>query len=329
MLRVIIEKRWYKTAIFKDIDSKWGQIMGVFDKLFKKKEETTQQEVLKQNLEEKVRPGAVFIMQLLFEEPCEMPEKDFMKSVMENHLGEVDNFSYDEKMSAFAVKKYIAEFKDAKGFPQVMIMGCNEFDASQIGVMERSQMWDCEESEQILSSCKYQVFATDMLAATLHYKERAELDMNFLEALVEMYPQCKAVYFQNSGKLFTAEAIRKHNIPQESRFLHFAVNVRFFRIQNTEDMMVDSLGMHTLFLPDLQYHFHGMNQDWVVNHAYNVLSYIFDNENPIESGDPIDGIVDGAISRELMWKCNYEMALIQPIREVIDIHMGEYASGKR
>lgn len=225
------------------------------------------------------------MMQLLFEEPCEMPEKEYMNSVMQKHLGDIENFSYDDKMAAFAVEKYIAEFKDAKGHPQVMVMGCNEFDESQIGVMERNQMWDCEESEQILSSCKYQVLATDMLSATLHYKERAEMDMNFLEALIEMFPQCKAVYFQNSGKFFTAEAIRMHNFPQESRFLHFAVNVGFFRIQN--------------------------------------------NENPIESGDPIDGIVDGKISRELMWKCNYEMALIQPVREVIDINMGQYASGKR
>ncbi len=297
--------------------------MGIFDKFSKKKE------VLQQDLSEQAHPGAVFVMQLLFEEPCEMPDKERMNAVMVKHLGEVDNFAYDEKLAGFAVKKYVAEFQDAKLPPQVMIMGCNEFDASKIGVMERSQMWDCGESEEILESCKYQVFATDMMAAVLHYKERAELDMDFLEALVELYPQCKAVYFQNSGKMFTAEAIRKHEIPRESRFIYFAVNVRFFNIQGTDDMMVDSLGMQTLFLPDLQYHFHGFNHNWVINHAYNVLSYIFDNENPIESGDPIDGVVDGRMSREDMWKCQYEAALIQPIREVIDICMNEYAAGKR
>ncbi|MBQ7919477.1 MAG: DUF4261 domain-containing protein [Lachnospiraceae bacterium] len=297
--------------------------MSIFGKVFKKKE------VLEQNLEEKARPGAVFVMQLLFEEPCDMPEREQMNSVMEKHLGEIDNFSYDEKMAGFAVKKYLAEFKDAKVPPQLMITACNEFDASKIGVMERSQMWDCAESEQILDSCKYQVFATDMMAAALHYKERAELDMDFLEALIELYPTCKAVYFNNSGKLFTAEMVREHKIPRESRFIYFAVNVRFFNIQGTEDMLVDSLGMNTLFLPDLQYHFHGMNQNWVVNHAYNVLSYIFDNENPIKSGDPIDGVVDGRMSREVMWRCQYENSLIQPVREVIDIYMNEYASGGR
>lgn len=297
--------------------------MGLLDKVFKKKKAS------QKKLDDKVVPGAVFFMQLLFDEPCKIPEKEFMDSVMKKHLGEVENFAYDGQMAAFAAHKYLAEFTDAKVPPQLMIMGGNEFDASKIGVMERSNMWNCEESEQILESCKYQVFASDMMAAALHYKERAELDMDFLEALVEMYPQCKAVYFPNSGKLFTADAIREHDIPRESRFIYFAVNVRFFNIEGTEDMMVDSLGMSTLFLPDVQYHFHGMDQNWVIEHAYDTLSYIYDNENPIKDGEPIDGIVDGALSRDVMWKCQYELAIIEPEREVLDIYMNEYAAGGR
>jgi len=94
-------------------------------------------------------------------------------------------------------------------------------------------------------------------------------------------------------------------------------------------MLVDSLGMSTLFLPDLQYHFHGMDPDSVINHAYNVLSYIYANENPIKSHDHIDGIKDGRISQDVQWNVQYENSLIQPIREVLDVNMGEYASGIR
>ena len=94
-------------------------------------------------------------------------------------------------------------------------------------------------------------------------------------------------------------------------------------------MIVDTLGMSTLYLPDLQYHFHGINPNVVVNHAYNVLSYIFDNDCPIQSGETIDGIRNGEICREIQWKCQFENSLIQPVREVIDICMNEFASGKR
>ena len=58
-------------------------------------------------------------------------------------------------------------------------------------------------------------------------------------------------------------------------------------------------------------------------------SYILEHDNPIGDGETIDGIENGRMSREIQWKCQYEDALIQPPRGVVDIHMGDYASGKR
>ena len=83
--------------------------------------------------------------------------------------------------------------------------------------------------------------------------ERANLDADFLEALAELYPTCEAFYFQNCGKLFLAEDVRSHQIEGPDRFIRFGVNVRFFNIEGTEDMLIDTVGMSTLFLPDLQY----------------------------------------------------------------------------
>ena len=130
-------------------------------------------------------------------------------------------------------------------------------------------------------------------------------------------------------KLFLAEDVRSHQIEGPDRFIRFGVNVRFFNIEGTEDMLIDTVGMSTLFLPDLQYHFHGMDPNWVVNHAYNVASYILEHDNPIQDGETIDGVADGQMSREIQWKCQYEDALIQPPRGVLDINMGKYASGGR
>ena len=73
-------------------------------------------------------------------------------------------------------------------------------------------------------------------------------------------------------------------------------------------MLIDTVGMSTLFLPDLQYHFHGMDPNWVVNHAYNAASYILEHDNPIEDGETIDGVADGQMCREIQWKCQYEDA---------------------
>ena len=40
-------------------------------------------------------------------------------------------------------------------------------------------------------------------------------------------------------------------------------------------------------------------------------------------------IKDGDMDRSIQWKCQYEDALIQPKRPVLDINTGEYAAGNR
>ncbi|MEL3912081.1 hypothetical protein [Treponema pedis] len=88
------------------------------------------------------------------------------------------------------------------------------FNGSGIDEFKKMQMWDCpeEKKETILSECKYQVIGTDMFAAAFPALERAELDMNFLEALLELFPECDAVYFHNSGKLYLRCRNYRNNI---------------------------------------------------------------------------------------------------------------------
>ena len=271
----------------------------------------------------------IFFMQLLMKEKCPMPEKAVMQEVLEKHLGAIESLRLSEKNAGFAAKNYSAEFEGKNVNPMLMISDCCDSNNEKIDDFTRSQMWDCPEHEKILSECGYQVVANDVLGDALNTADRAEMLMNFLEALIELYPTCEAVYFHNSGKLFTAEQIRSHDISGGSRFIYFAVNVRFFNIQGTDDMMIDTLGMDIVGLPNLQYHFHDFDPNDVVNHAYNMLSYIFENNCPIKSGDTIDGMQNGQMSMDVQWKCHFEDSLIQPSRPVIDICMNEFASGQR
>lgn len=302
--------------------------MGFLDK-FKKKEKVLQQDTSRRDN----HPGMAFMIHLLMDEMCEMPDKEHMNEVMNRHLGETECFSYDENGAGFAAKKYTANFENGKkqAPPMLMIMGCVEIKKPIMDEVAESQLWDCPDGDEIMKSCKYQVIATDMLGAGLDYKDRAEMLVDYIEALVELFPTCRAVVFETSKKMFTKEAIINCSVPKKSRFIYYAVNVRFFNIQGTDDSIVDSVGMSTLFLPDVQYHFHGVDPDAVVNHAYNVLTYIFDfdEENPLKAGDTVDGIANGQMSRDVQWKVQYEESLIQPIREVVDVNMGEFASGSR
>lgn len=288
-------------------------------------------EVFQQDLKGKSpRPGGPFLIQLLFREPVTMPDKERMIAVMGRHVGRVECYSHDKKSAGFSTMEHLGEFKEGKVPVQLIVTACESFQGKGFDPFLTSQMWDCmEERDRILEQCQYQVIGGDMLAASLPALERAQLDMDFLEALAELYPTCEGFYFQNCGKLFSGEQVRSHGLQGSDRFIRFGVNARFFNIQDTEDMIVDTVGMSTLFLPDLQYHFHDMDPNWVVGHAYNLASYILENDNPIQSGETVDGIAGGRMSQQVQWLCQYEDALVQPPRGVLDVNMGEYASGGR
>ena len=59
------------------------------------------------------------------------------------------------------------------------------------------------------------------------------------------------------------------------------------------------------------------------------LYYIFEHDNPIDDGQTIAGLENGDMNPDIKWAVQYEDSLIQPVRTVIDINMGEYASGTR
>ncbi len=121
-------------------------------------------QVFQQNLNDKKgpQPGGPYLIQMLFKEPVEMPDKDTMTAVMEKHIGSAECFCYDDKMAGFAALDHIAEFQDGKCPVQLMVMKCDRFKGKGFDAFLLSQMWDCQEDrERIFRECRYQVVATD------------------------------------------------------------------------------------------------------------------------------------------------------------------------
>lgn len=303
--------------------------MGLFSREKPKAAQPQSQE--EPELDPIVRPDGVFMIKLLMEEACPMPEAEEMERVLSAHLGKIEPFGTRDHTASYAAWDYPAQFKDASVPVQLAIHACEPFQAEDIDEMQRSQMWACmEQRDSILSQCRHAVLAHDMLGGGLPMQSRANLLMDFLEALVELYPGCQAVYCINSGKLILAETVRQHSAEGLERYIQYIVNARFFNISGTQDdHVVDTLGLSLLYIEDLQYHFHGMDPNWVVGHAYSLASYLLHGEKPMEDGDSIDGITQGRLDPEVRWPCRYEEALIQPKRPVLDVEMGEYAAGRR
>lgn len=278
-----------------------------------------------------IRPGGVYMVRLLMKEPCTRPAPDRLGEVLTRRLGRVElpDPKPEQRFFSLAALDRTAKFKDASGPALFSVMDCEPFDAGKsIDEMHRAQLWDVgPKRDEILSGCRWAVTAFDTMGGGLDPIERADLLMDFLEALLELYPSCEAVYCINTGKLLFAGTIRSGAVQGLDRYIKYTVNARFFNISGTNSHVVDTLGLSLLFIEDLQYYFHDMDPNWVVGHAYNAAAYILQNGRPIKEGDTIDGITDGRLDQSIQWPCHFRDALIRPARAVLDIHMNEYASG--
>ncbi len=285
----------------------------------------TTENTLKQDLTGEAKHSGVYVMRLLFREKCEMPPLAAIVEKMNEQFGEIDIVSEKPSAMMFALRAHTVAYAGAKQVPsQLLMTGCTEITEPIGDAVARTQFWECPNGVELLDSCKYQVMISDFLAAGLPALERAGILAGWMAMSLELFPTCTCVYIDASCKLLTADSARNNPYNDARRFIWFGVNARFFNIQNTNDRLVDTLGLYALGLPDVQYHFHDLDPNHVVHHAYNMAIYQFENNAPIKSGETV-----GGIEPEDKWGCQYERSLIQPIRDVLDIETGKFASGNR
>ena len=200
------------------------------------------------------------------------------------------------------------------------------FDHTTVSDFVRGQMWNVKDANGLLSRCTHAVRLADDNALRMEYKQRGKMLTQLVEAGLAMYPDCVAVFVPASGRLVTAEQVRENPARGGDRFLYLCVNTRLFSISGaSSDMMIDTVGLYLLGLPDVQYHFHTLNPNKVMKHAYSVASLLYAVGAVMKSGETIDGMDDYGVTKEIRWPFQYEHALIEPPRTVMAITPGEYA----
>lgn len=285
--------------------------------------------VLQQNLDEKSEFQRLFQMYLLFEEQVERPNAEVIRTALEARCGKTDTVSAADALSSFAIEAYKVTYQDGEMPAQVMMADVTPFQSDTITDLERTQFWTMPDAEDVLQRCRYKLMISDFMAAGLDYKSRCDLLADWLETAVSLFPSCCAIWIPSSGKLLHTAEIIDNPYEGAARFLQFGLNIRFFTIHGTDDSLIDSLGLFALGLPDVQYHFHTLDPNDVSRHAFSVAAYLFEAEVPVRDGETIAGLLDGEMAPDVHWPCRFEMALIQPAREVMDICPGEYAAGER
>ena len=284
---------------------------------------------LNKNLHHKNNDKAVFshvyFYKLLFEDKPVLPNIELVKQKIRKFYDNIDVVSEDKGIYSIAINDLKVKYEDDKEIPaQILMPSALEFDYTSISDYYYSQMWDIKEPKELIKNCNYEIMLSDFLAAGLDYKDRTSLLNNWLYSALKLFDNCIAVYNEQSGKLLLPEQILNNNYPKDFRFLFSGLNIRLFNIENSNDVIVDTLGMYAIGLPDIQYHFHDLNVNDVISHALNIAAYIFDKGDIIKSGDTIQSIFEN-----VQWKCQYENSLLKPHREILDINMLEYAPVSR
>ncbi|MDX1582871.1 MAG: DUF4261 domain-containing protein [Thermoanaerobaculia bacterium] len=193
------------------------------------------------------------------------------------------------------------------------------------------QSWSWAGAEDALNRCGSSWLVADRRATRLPFRERLELFQTVLGAAVRVMNP-RALHWSPTEQLVDPTGLTHAIAAEGSATLFGAINIRLFRIDEYEDgepletpeMIMDTLGLSALGLDDLQVHFRNLEPQDVGHFLYNAAHFIFEKGAVIKGGDTLRG-TDGH-----PWKCEYENALVEPDRVVIDFNPGEeYAGGNR
>jgi hypothetical protein len=124
---------------------------------------------------------------------------------------------------------------------------------------------------------------------------------------------CVAVWWAPAERLVEPSALAA--AAREGDPLRVAVQVRLFHVETGPEgeLVMDTVGLEPLGLPDAQCHFIGLDPAAVAALLEETAHYLYAEGDVIADGDTVAGTDGGT------WSCRREMALVAPNRDVIDI----------
>jgi hypothetical protein len=292
----------------------------------KQQEDKEREEALEARKEE-IKNGfmPVYNVQLLYSKEPKLKVNNIINRI-KKYCGEIDLITGDgnKEMIGIAFKEHCVTYKDNQQVPSqgIITQGSFELDLDKMeGSLQQS--WSFREAEQVVKAAKYQIIITDLMAGGLEYKERLNLFQGMVRAVLDE-TDCIAISWNPSNQFIEP---KKYLNCIADDLLNAAINVRFYNISNGDngEMLMDTVGLAALGIPDLQCHFYNLDPDSIASMLYNTAYYIYEKGDVIEDGHTVQGI-----KPEDKWKCQHEMSLVSPERIVLDINPGKgFAAGNR
>lgn len=176
------------------------------------------------------------------------------------------------------------------------------------------QSWNWQDAELVVRKCKFEVLLTDVMSRNLDYKKRIEFFQKFVASIVDVLKP-NAIWISNGDKIMNREEYLTCFEVNDFQNLNGFMNVRLFNLQESDgEMLMDTLGLNSLGLPDFEIRFRDYNPSAIAGLLFNYGNYIFENGVVIENGNTIQGIEE-----HQKWKCYFKESLLAPKRIIIEI----------
>lgn len=256
-------------------------------------------------------------VELLYDQAPTFDEAAFRR-VVERELPESETTVMDGSGLMVAHKSDIVHFSDGSkpSTTAVMIAKPGVDPANYSDALTQTWTWR-DAAAARLAECTHSVLVTDLLSAQLAPRRRIELVLRVVRAACAS-STVKVIAWHPACKLQDPE--------QLDDLADVAVNARMFRDQGgSPRMIMDTLGLAAVGLPDIQIDFNGLEPGRVAGWLVGVGGYLLDHGDTIEDGHTISGI-----TTDSRWRCRHEMAIVPPERVVLDVDPGaEFSSRKR
>ncbi|NQT40376.1 MAG: DUF4261 domain-containing protein [Planctomycetes bacterium] len=269
--------------------------------------------------------AGAYAVELLFDEAPAL-DRDAVCRSMRKYCGSIEMAQAAEggNLILFYHLDHEIEYSDGK-VPAQSIIAFPEEGKARTDLTEAiGQSWSWPEAKSA-AACKGSLLVSELMSRGLDYPTRVRLFRGALRAVLENV-DCRAIHWQPTQQIVDPRAFLEAQQEDDiQNHLRGFINVRLFRIEGADDVLMDTLGLTALGLPDLQCHFHGLDPNAVAGMLWNTSFYLFENGDVIEDGHTV-----GGVHPQDRWTCRHEESLVGPTREVLDVNPGEpFAAGNR
>jgi hypothetical protein len=209
---------------------------------------------------------------------------------------------------------------DREKFPENFVISDPESIENPLQLFSSSliQTWDWAEAEQAISAAKSVIEISDGAPESLARTNRLQNFHNVVLSLLEV-AQPLAIHWLPSQRIVNPQRY-KEDLESGGLLFSSAVNVRMFKIEQSDERIMDTMGLTALGCIDLQSVFINLDPSKMGLYLYHLAEYVFERGDVIRDGDTIEGMEPTE-----RWRCRKIPSYVPPTRRVINVIPGEFA----